>query len=666
MPTPSNVKSLQQLLGMVQYLAKFLPQLSTVTEPLRQLVHKSTDWQWSAEHDNAVRTIKDLICRAPVLRYFDPALELTLQCDASESGLGYALLQQGQPVAFGARGMTQTERKYAQIEKEMLAIVCGCEKFDQYIYGHSVTIETDHKPLVSISQKLIHHAPKRLQRMLLRMQRYNFKITYKRGSEMYLADALSRAYPEQCTAPTSQPPSEFCHAMEELDLTEHLPISSSRLKQIQEATTADHTLQILKSQVISGWAQKSEVPLAVRPYVKCQDELSTQNGILFKGSRIILPASLRREMLQKIHEGHLGVESCLKRAREVFYWPLMTSEVKDLVSNCSVCNAVQPSQAKEPLLAHEIPQRPWSKVATDLFSINGDNFVVIVDYYSNFIEVERVASTASRPVIQALKVTFGRHGIPDSVVSDNGPAFASDEFKKFAIQWEFQHITTSPHYPQANGKAESAVKICKTLMKKAKLANTDLQLALLNQRNTPTKPTNLSPAQRLFGRRTRTQLPLSAALLTPETPQLVPAKLALGQQKQAQHYDRSAKPLKALRTGELVYLKIPGSKTWTKGTCTRQVAPRSYLVEYKGHLYRRNCRHLRRTHSTTFPANDLDWDDSDSEEGEGREGNTEPTDARPQITERSAITRLPARGRNTSSFGRVIKPPQRYIEQTDT
>ena len=108
-----------------------------------------------------------------------------------------------------------------------------------------------------------------------------------------------------------------------------------------------------------------------------------QDDILFKGSQIVLLTVLRREMLLKIHEGHLGVESCLRRARELFYWPRMSSEIKDYVSNCSVCN---------------ITQHPWSKVATDLFSINGDNFVVIVDYYSNFIEVEQVRSTASRPV----------------------------------------------------------------------------------------------------------------------------------------------------------------------------------------------------------------------------------------------------------------------------
>ena len=292
MPMPTNVKSLQQLLGMVQYLSKFLPQLSTITEPLRQLGHRDTEWKWSAIHDSAVHKVKDLICKAPVLRYFDPAIELTLQCDASESGLGYALLQQGQPVAFGACGMTQTERNYAQIEKEMLAIVCGCEKFDQFIYGHKITVETDHKPLVSISQKPIHNAPKRLQRMLLHMQRYDFIIRYKRGSEMYLADALSRAYPD-LPVPQSPLQSEFCHTMEMLDLAEHLPISPKRLKQIQEATGMDRALQALKEYIISGWpSQKSKVQPEACPYFKCQDELSVQEGILFKGSRIIIPMTL--------------------------------------------------------------------------------------------------------------------------------------------------------------------------------------------------------------------------------------------------------------------------------------------------------------------------------------------------------------------------------------
>ena len=484
---------------------------------------------------------------------------------------------------------------------------------------------------------------------------------------MYLADALSRAYPVH-SEPQSTQQSEFCHAMEVMDLTEHLPISTKRLKQIQEATTKDSTLQVLQQQIVSGWPQqKSSMPQETRPFMKCQDELSVQDGILFKGSRIILPRVLRREMLQKIHDGHLGVESCLRRAREVFYWPLMCAEIKDYVSNCSVCNAVQPSQAREPLVAHDIPQRPWSKVASDLFSFNGDNFIVVVDYYSNYIEVERVSSTASRPVIQALKVTFARHGIPECVVSDNGPAFASAEFKQFAEQWEFQHITTSPHYPQSNGKAESAVKICKTLLKKAKLANSDIQLALLNHRNTPTQPTNLSPAQRLFGRRTQTQLLPTPALLTPKTPHQVPAKLASGQSRQAQYYNRTAKPLKPLQAGDPVQLQLPSSTTWTNGICKQQVATRSYLVECNGHLYRRNRRHLRQAKISRTPRQPVvSWEpNSDSEEEEEREGTAEPissTDASPQNPE----TSMPSNPQRMSKFGRVLRPTRRYIEQADT
>ena len=658
MPTPTNVKTLQQFLGMTQYLAKFLPQLSVVTEPLRQLSHKDASWDWLPEHDTAISTVKKLICNAPVLRYFDPTLPVTLQCDASEGGLGYALLQQGQPVAFGARGLTQTERNYAQIEKEMLAIVCACEKFDQFVYGQKVTVETDHKPLVSIALKPIHSSPKRLQRMLLRLQRYDLIVTYRKGSEMYLADALSRAYPAQ-SVPLSSPQSEFCHLVEAVDLTEHLPISSRRLKQIQEATNKDSTLQILKHYILSGWPNnKTQVPSEVRPYVKCHDELSIQDDVLFKGSRIIVPALLRKELIQRVHDGHLGVESCLRRAREVMYWPLLNSEIKDYVSNCSVCNALQPAQTREPLTVHEIPERPWSKVATDLFSFNGGIFLVTVDYFSNYIEIDKLRSQTSQAVIKALQAIFSRHGIPDTVVSDNGPAYASEEFSNFAATWEFHHVTTSPHYPQSNGKAESAVKICKNLLKKAKLAKSNFNLALLNHRNTPTEPTNLSPAQRLFGRRTRTLLPTTNTLLKPKIPQQVPVKLRAGQQKQAEYFNKKAKSLQPLSTGDTVRVRLPGSTTWSLGLCKNKVAPRSYLVECNGTVYRRNRQHIRKEMTCTQDASG--WNDftSDIDEEDERDE-----------TETQAISNVPVEpgpsdnhSQPTSSFGRILKPTRRYIE----
>ena len=179
--------------------------------------------------------------------------------------------------------------------------------------------------------------------MLLRLQRYDVNITYKKGLEMYLADTLFRAYPEN-SVPLSMPQSEFCHVLEQLELVEHLPISSKRLKQIQLSTSADPSLQVLLETVLTGWPMdKSQIPPEIKPYKKCYNELTVQDGVLFKGSRTIMPAALRKELLQKIHEGHLDIKLYLQQAREVFYWPMMNAEIKDCISNCSICNTLQPS-----------------------------------------------------------------------------------------------------------------------------------------------------------------------------------------------------------------------------------------------------------------------------------------------------------------------------------
>ena len=195
MPDPTDVQSLRRFLGMVNYLAKFLPRLSEETEVLRKLTEKDAEWCWLQSHADAVTRVKEMIVSAPVLAYYDVKKPVVIQCDASQSGLGAALLQEARPVAFSSRVMTQTEQNYAQIEKELLAIVYACEKFDQYIFGRSnVIVQSDHKPLETIFKKPIHSSPKRLQRMRLRLQNYDIQVEYKKGETMFLADTLSRAY----------------------------------------------------------------------------------------------------------------------------------------------------------------------------------------------------------------------------------------------------------------------------------------------------------------------------------------------------------------------------------------------------------------------------------------------------------------------------------------
>ena len=193
MPTPTDVKSLKRFLGMVTTcLAKFLPNLSSVCEPLRRLELKNTEWCWLPVHDEAIQSIKNLVCKAPVLKFYNVKQEVTIERDASLSGLGASLLQEGLPVAFASRALTPAEGRYAQIEKELLSVVFACDRFDSYLFGRDVVhVKTDHQPLEAIFKKDLGSAPKRLQRMLLRLQRYNLDVKYQKGSSMVMSDPLS-------------------------------------------------------------------------------------------------------------------------------------------------------------------------------------------------------------------------------------------------------------------------------------------------------------------------------------------------------------------------------------------------------------------------------------------------------------------------------------------
>ena len=217
MPEPDDLTALKRFLGMVTYLAKFMPHLSQMTEPLRRLEDKNVEFQWLEQHSIAMNTIKKFLTEAPVLRYYDVSKPVTVQCDASQSGLGAVLLQEGQPVCYASRALTDTESQYAQIEKEMLAITWACDNFDQYLYGRdTVTVETDHEPLQSVFKKEIHKSPKRRQRMHLALQKYSLEVQNKKGPLMYIADALSRAYLKT----TDGAQTEFCEILA-LEMVNH-------------------------------------------------------------------------------------------------------------------------------------------------------------------------------------------------------------------------------------------------------------------------------------------------------------------------------------------------------------------------------------------------------------------------------------------------------------
>ena len=657
MPKPTDVEGVRRLNGFVNYLAKFLPKLSDVTEPIRQLTRKDVPFIWSSRQETAFREIKELVTAAPLLQYYDVNKELTIQCDASQSGLGATMMQEGKPIAFASRALTDTETRYAQIEKELLAIVYSLEKFYQYTYGRFVTVRSDHKPLEAIMKKPLMRASKRLQGMMLRLQKFDIEVRYQKGKEMYIADTLSRAFlPSATPGPQDD--------LEQVHMSSFLPITERRLNIIKVATEQDETMQRLKSVIVNGWPEeKGDVPLSVTPYFSFRDELTITDGIILKGNRVVIPSVLRKEMKDKIHSSHLGAESCIRRARESLYWPNMAADIKDVVTSCSICRSVESANQKETLMNHDVPERPWAKVGTDLFSLNQKDFLITVDYFSSVFEVDRLHSTTSASVIKKLKNHFSRYGSPEVLISDNGPQYSSDEFSRFAMNWDFEHRPSSPGNSQANGKAESAVKIAKNIIKKAIKSGQDVFMAILDYRNTPTQGMETSPTQRSLGRRTRTLLPTSEKLLRPSGMDCSATKSAIkrGQERQKKYFDSRCKDLVALQEGDLVRMKplVKGKHEWAKGYVAKRLDQRSYEVETEHGTLRRNRVHLKRSNEKTSETETADKPKPDIPIA---------SETFKQIREEfdKSTTKIPTDSDNnnplTTRSGRVVKKPSKYSD----
>ena len=608
-PKPTNKHDVQRLLGMVNFIAKFAPNISDITAPLRELIKKNVAFHCLETHEKAFRDLQHLLTDPATLRYYDVAKPVTLQVDASQNGLGAALIQHQGPVAYASKAMNDTQRRYAQIEKELLAFVFACKRFHQYVYGKTITVESDHKSLEAILKKPLSQAPSRLQKMLMQLQAYDINLVYKKGSEMYIADALSRAFPPEIIPEQFEEDiasERFIHLM-----SSESYVTDRKLQVIKDEIHTNETMQLLVQQIQYGWPDhKILVPSEVQPYYPYRQELTTEGGLIYKAHNILIPPSLRADTLQKLHQSHQGIEKTKRLARESIFWPGMNSQIEELVSNCSTCLHHASANQREPLHPHEIPSRPWQKVATDLFDWNGKPHLIVVDYYSRYPEVSELRNTKARTVINKTKSIFSRHGIPESVVSDNGPQYSSEEYKQFANDYNFIHNTISPRYPQSGGLHEKTVQTVKNLLEKCKVANQDPYLALLDYRNTPID--GVTPAQALMSRRLRSPLPISERKLNPKPVNRTTFHAARQQQQQQQrkHYDRTAKSLPPLEKGDAVRFKKDPQAAWTRGTVIRKhEAPRSYVIKGEnGTEYRRSRRHLRKTreHQADLDTPDID------------------------------------------------------------
>ena len=268
------------------------------------------------------------------------------------------------------------------------------------------------------------------------------------------------------------------------------------------------------------------------------------------------------------------------------WWPGITEEIETVVRNCQECCKAQ-SQRAQPLTPSSLPQLPWQKVASDLFEWKQKTFLIIVNYYSRYVEIARLSNATAEEVVNHTKSIFARHGIPEVVISDNGPQYTSETYAEFAKRYQFQHVTSSPYYPQSNGEVERAVKTVKNMLKKCE----DPYLALLTYRSTPLE-VGYSPSQLLMGRILRSTVPTTRDQRAPQIPDpdTVHAKDANAKAQQKVNYDshHGVRLLPSLSPGVSVWM----SDRQTEATVDREVGPQSFEVTTSDGIYRRNRRDL--------------------------------------------------------------------------
>jgi len=589
MEAPQNVGELRRFLGMVNQLGKFLPNLATVTDPLRGLLSSSSSWHWDQPQRHAFDEIKRMLTSSPVLSLYDPNAPTKVTADSSSYGLGAVLTQQQSdgrwsPVVYASRSLTPAERRYAQIEKEALAATWSCSRFQDYLIGITFTLETDHKPLVPLlgTSKSLDELPPRIQRMKMRLMRYSYKIVHVPGKELYTADTLSRA--PIVTTPNGDDDSLTHEINSFVNLVmEGVPATDSRLVQIRQHQLEDDVCRELVSYLQESWPEKEQLKGLIRQYWPHRASLTIIDGLLMYETRIVIPSSLRQDILEKLHEGHQGITKCRRLAIQSVWWPGLSKNIKELIENCRVCCQAKRSHP-EPLIPTVMPQHPWQKLAADLMEIRKSQYLVVIDYYSRYIELAKLeSSTTSKEVINHLKSIMARHGIPETMLSDNGPQFASKEFSLFANEYGFSHVTSSPLHSSGNGEVERAVRTAKNLIDEAK----DPYIALLNYRNTPLE-NGYSPAQLLMSRMLRTKIPVMSAQVQPTAldQHKLRDKEERGKINMKVNFDarHSTKPLPVLQQGDKVWIKDRKESA----TEREEVHDRSYLVDTQNSTFRRN------------------------------------------------------------------------------
>ena len=678
--TPRDVKALRSFLGLIMFYSKFLENHSTVLAPLNTLLCKDVPWNWTENHDTAFLAAKEMLVKSPTLVHYDDNLSLYMSCDASAYGCGGVLFHcidnNDRPVVFASCSLSKCQKNYSQLDKEAFSIIFCLKRFHQFLYGRSFHIITDHKPLLQLlgeHKPVPVHTAARLQRYSLILASYNYKLEFRSTKFHVDADCMSRVL----ITTTFDPP------LVNLNCNFFSTVRNINQNAVKRLTQRHPLLSKVYRYIVSGWPDTTDPSFT--PFRTRKDELSTEDGCILWGQRVIVPPSLQKDVLQEFHVGHPGICRMKALARSYIWWPNLDESIEDMVQDCSICQSMRNQPAKAPYHPWTFPTAPWTRLHIDLLGpVNGSMYFVLVDAYSKYPEVIKMNSITSTATIRALREILSRHGLPKSIVSDNGTQFTSAEFQTFCEMNGIANITTAVYKPSTNGQCERVVQIVKSALKQARLSgeNSDITLPafLLRYRITPHTTTGQSPSMLLYGRQLCTRLDLIRPSVSDNVTQ-----------KQQKMMDKSSNKCRLFQVGDKVRTRTFSVKGtgWIEGEITEVLGNRHYTMKAGSQSLKRHIDQIisRMSYSdattdhadivipvvpTANPVNSstsaatTDHHVDENASPESTSSNVHSPSVDPDMS--TAITPV-SPTRNISDTGpqrssRVTKPPSRYQDYT--
>ena len=590
MPAPRSVSELKSFLGQVQFYNKFLPDVSTILEPLYSLTRKETPWVWGRKEGIAFQKVKECLNKDTILTHFDPTLPVGVSCDASDVGLGVVLFHRfpdgsERPIENASRTLSKAERNYSQIQKEALAIIYGLKKFYCYIFGRKFILVTDHKPLTSLfspTKETPQLAANRLARWALWLSQFNYDIEYRRTEKHGNADALSRLPVDQ--------DKNFCEKESaDRDMvctikTVSIQLNPSDSDILKQETAKDPVLSTVMRFVREGWPQNTTKD--IETFRKLAISLSVCNGCLLHGTRVVIPTSLQPKILDLLHIGHFGMEKMKQLARTAVYWPGIDAAIEMCSRRCASCGEHQNKPSQPPIHPWMVPEKPWSRIHIDhAINFMGTNWLVLIDAYTKYPCVHATTSVTTKSTIDILQEDFSHFGFPHTIVTDNAPTFTSGEFQSWCRERGIIHLTGAPYHPATNGAAERLVQSFKQSLRKSSLhPKQALQEFLMQYRRTP-NISGFSPSELLNSRQLRTRLDT-----------LLPSPAHVFQSKQS----AKVKKVHRFQPGDTVYAEYFGPRhdkdpRWVPAVIKKTLGPRTFTVKVvpRGPTWRRHLEQLQ-------------------------------------------------------------------------